>query len=324
MTTAGVRTRGGAGGRRTTPETVRVSDLSAPAWVAEAMGLSGERWPGGLAWARREGAGRALISAAIEGARSMSALALQRRVCEVYRDLGAELARGRAMYPLRFWNFVPGIHEAMGDGLDRYMVFNAGRFAGFASWHTGGEDFGPRLSTASGVGHDGSALVVHCLAGPTPGTPVENPRQVPAYRYSKRLGPMPPCFARATVLDRRPGEPARVLVGGTAAVRGEDSVHEGDLAGQIEETLENMGALACEAAGQARDGGERSRGLAMYRELRAYVTRAEDDAVVEAAIERSFVGVRRVEVMRASICRRELLVEIEGVAETPGSVRDAV
>ena len=28
--------------------------------------------------------------------------------------------------------------------------------------------------------------------------PVENPRQIPAFRYSKRYGPIPPCFARAT------------------------------------------------------------------------------------------------------------------------------
>lgn len=321
MTTAGVQSRSGPGGRRALPEILRVTDLSVPAWVSEGMGLPAERWPGERTWSRREGGGWTLISGAIEGARGMGALELQRRVCEVYAELGAELSRGRALYPLRFWNFVPGIHEGMGDGLDRYMVFNAGRFAGFASWHVGGEDFGPRLSTASGVGHEGTALVVHCLAGPTPGTPVENPRQIPAYRYSKRLGPLPPCFARATVLDRRPGEAARVLVGGTAAVRGEDSVHEGDLIGQIGETLENMGALACEAGGVA---GASGAGLSRYRELRVYVTRAEDEAEVLGAIEGAFAGVGRVEVMRASICRRELLVEIEGVAEVSGSVRDAV
>ncbi|MFN0132589.1 MAG: hypothetical protein ACKVW3_08690 [Phycisphaerales bacterium] len=318
MSTARVKERSG---RRTLPVILRVADLSPPAWVHEAMGLGDEHWPGERSWARREGAGWTLISATIAGARTLAALELQRRVCEVYADLGAELSRGRPLYPVRFWNFVPDIHGEMGGDLDRYMIFNAGRFAGFAGWHADRADFGPRLSTASGVGHDGADLVVHCLAGATPGTPVENPRQVPAYRYSKRLGPLPPCFARATVLDRAPGAAATVLVGGTAAVRGEDSTHEGDLAGQLDETLENMAALAAEAAGTS---GERSSGLGLYRELRAYVTRPEDDEAVVAAIERSFAGVRRVEVMRASICRRELLVEIEGVARTPEGAGDAV
>src|SRR5690606_37752412 len=76
-----------------------------------------------------------------------------------------------------------------------------------------------------------------------PGRPVENPRQRPAYRYSQRYGPASPSFARATELTLGRRGRRALLVGGTAAVRGEDSVHEGDLDGQFEETVANLRAL---------------------------------------------------------------------------------
>ena len=122
----------------------------------------------------------------------------------------------------------------MVDGLDRYMVFNAGR-------HDAYGDQRGALGTASAVGITGSDLSIHCLALEEPGTPVENPRQTPAWQYSARYGPLPPCFSRATIVDlagRR-----TLLIGGTASVVGEDSRHAGEFDAQVEETLLNLDAL---------------------------------------------------------------------------------
>ncbi len=98
-----------------------------------------------------------------------------------------------------------------------------------------------RCGTASAVGIKGSDLSIHCLALEEPGTPVENPRQTPAWQYSARYGPLPPCFSRATIVDlagRR-----TLLIGGTASVVGEDSRHAGQFDAQVEETLLNLEAL---------------------------------------------------------------------------------
>src|SRR5204863_3797675 len=137
----------------------------------------------------------------------------------------------------------------LGPGLSRYMVFNAGRFAalrGAGAAPGTGEDV--LLPTATGVGHHQRDLLVCCLALASPGKPVENPRQVPAYRYSARYGPLPPCFARAmeVVLPsgvRRTGRTPSLLIGGTASVVGEDSLHAGDLGLQFEETCANLRSL---------------------------------------------------------------------------------
>ena len=54
--------------------------------------------------------------------------------------------------------------------------------------------------------------------------------------------------------------------------------------------------------------------LDSFTELRVYYVRAEDRAQIERTIGSHFPGVARVEYVHADLCRRELLVEIEGVA----------
>ena len=77
---------------------------------------------------------------------------------------GQSLTRLGHPFPVRFWNYLPAIHQPMDVRRDRYMVFNAGRFKALSDWlERPGESAG-RLPAASGVGHDGEDLVIHCLA----------------------------------------------------------------------------------------------------------------------------------------------------------------
>jgi enamine deaminase RidA (YjgF/YER057c/UK114 family) len=211
---------------------------------------------------------------------------------------------------VRLWNHIPGIRRTNAQGLDRYMAFNAGRFAACSEWFGSPDAFDRLLPTASAVGHGGTDLVVHLLAADAPGTAVENPRQVPSYRYSRRFGPRPPCFARATTVrweddDRGP----TVLVGGTASIRGEETMHRGDLPAQARETFDNLAALA-RAAG--------ADGLAAFESLRVYYVHQADRQTIERMTAEAFPHLADVEYVKADLCRPDLLVEIEGVARAEG------
>ncbi len=211
--------------------------------------------------------------------------------------------------PLRFWNFVPGITDPSGGTEPhRYMCFNAGRAAGMQA--AGAEGAGV---AASAVGVPRSQpLTVQALARPAPATPLENPRQVPAWRYSERYGPTPPTFARAVRLpDDAPLHPGAMLLSGTAAVVGEDSVHSGDLAAQAAETCTNLAALLGAAAGASR--AEEDERLTGLRHLRVYVTREEDLAAVGELFRERCPGLGTLTLMHAPLCRPELLLEAEGV-----------
>jgi chorismate lyase/3-hydroxybenzoate synthase len=248
----------------------------------------------------------------------MDILTFQQSVADLYRLVLDQL---RGDHALRFWAFVPSIHADYGNGLDRYMAFNAGRFAAFSAWLGGRDAFSHSMPTASAVGSRSSELALHCLASRWPGRPVENPRQVPAYRYSRRFGPLPPCFARATLVRRQPFQSDLLLVGGTASIVGEDSQHQGEVLAQAEETFRNLASVvrsACQGPDSSPESdGDLREWLSLFRQLRVYYRQSEHYSVLREQVEALFPGAARVEILPAELCRAELLVEIEGMAVLP-------
>src|SRR4051812_4360651 len=233
---------------------------------------------------RRDAGGWRQISTVVPSVRALDVLTFQQAVMDAYAAVFDQLGPAGAMHPVRLWAFIPEIHARLEPALDRYMVFNAARFAAYSAWYGGRETFPRALATASAVGTCGSDLILHCLAADTAGQPVENPRQVPAYRYSRRFGPLPPCFARATLVRPRGSAPL-LMVGGTASIRGEQSMYVGDLAAQVEETLANLASVASAATGGDEPDGA---ALARYRHLRAYHRRPEDRHEVERRLSAAF------------------------------------
>lgn len=237
---------------------------------------------------------------------------------------------------VRAWNFVPDIrgvsvaedaaqrdpqddssHAAPPRRLDRYMLFNTGRAAGFNSGRCrdgAGTPTSNAYPAATGVGHAGRDFVVHGLfIGSDPNRApwlvesIENPRQVPAWSYSPRWGPIPPSFTRATRLRR--ADRSVLLVSGTASVRGEASCHEADVTAQFAESVENLRCVVRSACGDQPAGDP----LERFRSIRVYVPHTEDLPTITAALERSALACAEREIVVAPLCREELLVEIEGV-----------
>ena len=291
------------------------SDLGVPAWVSDLLERSGAKGAHTDAPDVRvvESPAFTLLTVHKSGAAMLDPQAFEACTRDAYTAIAGRLRDCAARHPVRFWNYIPEIHRPCGDRLDRYMCFNAGRFAACSEWLGGPDTFDRLLATGSGVGHHGQDLVIHALAAAVPGTAVENPRQIPAYRYSRRFGPRPPCFARATVVRAGDGRGPLVLVGGTASIRGEESVHVSDLCAQTQETFENLASLV-------RSAGDADAGLAAFRELRVYHFRDADRPAIAALVEEAFPSLDRVEYLRADLCRPELAVEIEGVAELQSEI----
>jgi chorismate lyase / 3-hydroxybenzoate synthase len=284
-----------------------------PAWVDALLGPSPTVTRAGtpdLPVEVRTGNHFTHVAIIVADADALPPAAVHDRVRDAYLAVAATL-NAQQRHPVRFWNFVPRIHTPSGDGLDRYMVFNGGRFAACEHWHGSPNAFDHTLASASGVGVLGTALAIHCLAADFACDPVENPRQVPAYKYSTRYGPRPPCFARATRLLMPVDDAWWLLVAGTASIRGEATMHVGDILQQTIETLDNLDALL--AAAEARRGTATAR--ARFTSLRVYLVRPDDLPVVREQLEARYPHVADIEYAQAELCRADLLVEIEGVAE---------
>jgi chorismate lyase/3-hydroxybenzoate synthase len=207
-------------------------------------------------------------------------------------------------YPhlLRIWNYFDAITLGEGDS-ERYRQFCVGRVQGLGDVDT------RTLPAATAIGsRDGRrVLQVYWLAAREPGLPLENPRQVSAYRYPREYGPQSPTFARA-LLPPSPRVP--LLLSGTASIVGHASQHADSLRAQLDETLTNLDSLL----GAAR---ERAPTLSPHLDgtsrLKVYVRDAADADAVAAQLE-ARLGTRVPWLMlHADVCRRELLVEIEGM-----------
>lgn len=203
-------------------------------------------------------------------------------------------------YVLRLWNYCDAINQGEGDA-ERYKQFCVGRAAGMGAraraWFPAATAIGRR---------DGDPMVqVYWLAARTPGVPLENPRQLSAFRYPRQYGPASPSFSRA-MLTRDP----MLLISGTASVVGHVSHHPGNVAAQIRETLLNLQSVLERAAGEEptlpREFGPTST-------LKVYLRDAAHLETVDALLAQRLAAGTRYLVLEGDICRRDLLVEIDGI-----------
>lgn len=220
-----------------------------------------------------------------------------------YTLLSGFVPHGATPHLLRVWNYLDAITEGDGDD-ERYRRFCVGRARGLGRFDT------THLPAATAIGRvDGvRTLQVYWLACNRPGTPVENPRQVSAYRYPRQYGPQPPSFARAMLPPA--GVDTPMLLSGTAAVVGHQTLHPDSTRAQLDETFANFGALIASAHRHmptlpgAFDAGSR---------LKAYVRDADELALVASLLDaRLPADVPRL-LLHAAVCRRDLRVEIDGV-----------
>ena len=108
------------------PINVQPLESRPPAWVAALVPDPGDS--DGINVTRRGNLLRARTQ--LQNARFMDADTLSASVQDAYVSLAARVADA-GLYPVRIWNFVPGIGDRFGE-LDRYMVFNRGRFEALA------------------------------------------------------------------------------------------------------------------------------------------------------------------------------------------------
>jgi chorismate lyase/3-hydroxybenzoate synthase len=206
-------------------------------------------------------------------------------------------------YWLRAWNYLVDITGGDGEA-ERYRRFNAGRYSA-VGLSTGVEQ---NLPAASALGSEAGGFVLCCLAGRKPGLQIENPRQLSASLYPPRYGLRSPMFARAALVPN--GRGAQLLVSGTASIVGHESLHIGDPEAQLEETARNFEALV--GAALKADAGQPRASRARLESLKVYLRNRDDYTRLIPRIVRLFAVEAAPLVLRADICRRELLVEIEG------------
>lgn len=238
--------------------------------------------------------------------------ALEEAAYHLYRDVFATLQGTGLPHLLRLWNYLPRIN-AESSGLERYRQFNIGRQRAFIDSGAPAFEGAP---AACAIGTAAGGLALSFIAGRQVPRALENPRQVPAWRYPGAYGPRAPTFSRAALVDMGGGE-VGLWISGTASIVGHESMHRGDVRAQTQETLTNLRAVL--AAAQAQTSAALSLG-----QLHGciYVRRSQDQPAVREVLDAGWGAASPAAAaavyVQADICRAELLVEVEGHLVAPG------
>lgn len=209
---------------------------------------------------------------------------------------------------LRMWNYFPDINADQ-KGLERYKRFCVGRHQAFSAQYP---EFCSLLPAATAVGTSGGNFQVLFLAGKQPGVPLENPRQVSAYVYPSIYGPKSPSFARATVHRSATGH--HLFVAGTASIVGHATKHDSAPTKQTRETLANIEAILSRVQGDFQEFSQLEPALGL---LKVFVRNQADFPAVREVLESYAPAQRPILYVLGEMCRKELLVEIEGMWSVP-------
>ncbi len=223
---------------------------------------------------------------------------------DAYRTILRHLNDAGYPHLCRVWNYFPRINDDE-DGLERYRRFCIGRHRALAESLPG---FPGSLPAATAVGTQSGPLQIMFLASTEPGAHLGNPRQMNAYEYPSEYGPRSPSFARATLCQSEQG--TTLFIAGTASVVGHASRHIGRPADQTHESVCNILTVLERAGAIGNADFLDQAGHPMYK---VYVRDAGSLSEIRGALQRSPLSSRLLLFLRGDLCRKELLVEIEGL-----------
>ena len=224
---------------------------------------------------------------------------------------------------VRQWNYIEGIvdRQSVGnDVLQNYQIFNDVRSEYYSKAR-----FDKGYPAATGIGMNAGGIILEFIAVEPKANvhiiPIHNPKQIDAHRYSDEVlvgksvdglsNKTSPKFERAKYLAI--GSMDQIFLSGTAAIRGQESSTTQDVRGQTVITIENMQALISDL-NLSNHGIQSQKVTLNVSYLRAYAKVEKDIDAVRDVCESFFPGVPALYLI-ADICRDDLLVELEGIAE---------
>lgn len=225
---------------------------------------------------------------------------------QAYRELLSAVRSTRHQKLVKIWNYFCNINSGDGDS-EKYRQFSIGRAEVFRELEISDAD----TPTGTAIGsQDGSGLSFIALASNQDYCSIENPRQISAYNYPRIYGPSSPKFSRGGVVSLDSHK--LLLISGTAAVVGHKSKFPFNTQLQSKDTFKNLEFL-CEAISDLIPG-KTQFVLDENSILRVYLKNPDDYHSVSNTVSKVIENDRyHVAFLHGTICRNELMVEIDGV-----------
>ena len=220
------------------------------------------------------------------------------KIINAYNNL-FEIAKLEKMEIVKIWHFIPELLSKYNNDKTNYSLLCESRETVYKDYF---KNFNFPAATAIGI--KGKKILIYFFAGRfSKYKVIENKRQVSSYLYPQQIFKEKPMFSRAVSIDNVKSGVSKILISGTASIKGYESMHSLNLKEQLNEALKNYETLI-------------SLNNNTSNISRIYISNIndEDKLWIQQKLEKVF-GMDRFIIVYGDICRKELIIEVEGVSD---------
>ena len=225
-----------------------------------------------------------------------------------YKELGLEIqskyldflhiVRESNMKLIKIWHYIPQLLRKYKNNKTNYSLFCDAREVIYKKYHN-------NLSypAATVIGIEGKKLIMYFIAANCETyNALENKRQVSAYDYPQDIFFEKPMFSRAVNFSIEQDQSSKIIISGTASIKGYQSMHPNNIAKQLDESLKNYKIFS-----DIKN---------KLNVCRIYVSKEQKSniKIIEEKLDNYFKK-NQYALLYGDICREELLIENEGISD---------
>ena len=223
---------------------------------------------------------------------------IKNTISKKYRDFFS-IANQSSMNLIKIWHYLPQLLKPYSDKKTNYSLLCEAREIVYKEKYKDS-----CFPAATVIGIEGNKILIYFLAAACKEyNAVENKRQVSSYDYPQNIFLEKPMFSRAISFTDIEGVDKKIMISGTASIRGYESMHTMDVLKQLAEALENYQTFVTIKGNKSNI-------------CRIYLTKSQKKYSKEIAKELDDIFEHNNYILlEGEICRNNLLVEIEGTSE---------
>ena len=220
-------------------------------------------------------------------------LNIQKKYSDFYK-----ISDENKMSIVKIWHYLPQLLKTYNDKKTNYSLLCEAREIVYKNYY---KDLSYPAATVIGI--EGNKILIYFLAAICKNYKViENIRQVSSYNYPQNIFSEKPMFSRAVSFKTTYENVEKIIISGTASIKGYQSMHTKNLIKQLDEALKNYKTFL-----------EIENNIS--NTCRVYLSKIQKDNynIIINRLEEIF-DYNQYVLLQGDICRKELLIEIEGIS----------
>ena len=223
---------------------------------------------------------------------------IKENIRKKYKDFFG-IANQNSMSIIKIWHYLPQLLKTYADSKTNYSLLCEAREVIYKEKYKDSS-----FPAATVIGIEGNKILIYFLAAACKDyNAIENKRQVSSYDYPQNIFLEKPMFSRAVSFTDIEGADKKIIISGTASIKGYESIHSMNVLNQLDEALKNYQTFVNIKGNNTNL-------------CRIYLTKSQK--IYSAEITKKLDNIfdyNNYILLEGEICRNNLLIEIEGISK---------